>query len=153
MHIIGEEEEPLHQRFFPELSGCWESLNNWLRVWLLQASDEVLQLGAHPTQLEANYYLRIQGHGGFGIGNYCLGFQLMYYFTMLLIISRLPVLKKAVAIFTGILIIQALNIARISGLVWVDAYKPELLFLSHDYIFNLMVFGILLLFYWKLTSK
>ena len=152
-YLIGEEKEPVDQRIFPALSAQWESVNNWLRILLLEASDFLLQSAGHKTQLIENYILRIEGYGGIGLGNYCLGFQLMYYFTMIVLVSGFSFRKKAVGIISGILALQFLNILRISGLVWIDAFAPRLKFISHDYIFNIAVFGLLLLFYWKLLKR
>ena len=152
-YIIGEESKPIHERFLPALSFQWESLNDWLRGILLNSSNRLLHMTGYQTHLESNYILRIEGSGGIALGNYCLGFQLMYYFAMLVLISALSPKKKVFGIATGIVIIPLLNIFRITGLVWIDSFAPRLRFISHDYIFNIIVFGMLLLFYWWLLNK
>ena len=153
IYIIGEEKDPIDQRFFPELSIYWESLNDWLRVLILEVSNFILQIAGHKTHLEWNYVLRIDGYGGIALGNYCLGFQLMYYFTMLVLVTGFSLGKAVFGIVSGIAIIQILNVVRITGLVWIDAFMHQLMFISHDYIFNIVVLGILLLFYWKLVNR
>ncbi len=150
--FIGEESVPLNQRYSPLLSGWWEQLNDLLRIVILVPSELLLNILGYQTELVNDYVLRVQGYGGIALGNYCLGFQLMYYYVMLMVISGITVKKKIFGIITGLFIVQVLNIFRVAGLNLIDVHAKHLMWISHDYIFNFIVFGILLLFYYKLLK-
>jgi len=151
--VIGEERIPLEERYFPALSAPWETLNDWLRALLLHSSNGILHLFGYETDLFRNYVLRVHGYGGIALGNYCLGFQLMYYFSMLMLISKLSPAKKGIAIIAGVFLIQGLNIFRITALVLIDVHAHRFMFLSHDYLFNALVAVVLLLFYRKMLQQ
>lgn len=89
---------------------------------------------------------------GVTVGYYCLGIQLMYYFAMLVFISPFSAKFKAIGIVSGIAITMVLNFIRIVSLVLIGYYAPKLLFIAHDHIFNIMVFGTLLLFLYRLNQ-
>ncbi len=152
-HIVGEESVPLEQRMFPALSAHWENLNDWLRIILLSCTEKLLHLLGYKTDFVDNYVVRVKGYGGIALGNYCLGFQLMYYFAMLVVISGFPILKKVIVATMGILLVQGLNIFRLTGLNIIDVHLHDWMFISHDYIFNIVVFGILLLFYYLMLRR
>lgn len=151
--LIGEESVPLHERHIPAISAPWEALNDWLRTTLLHISNGILHLLGYETQLVNNYILRIAGYGGISLGNYCLGFQLMYYFSMLFLISEMTWSKRVFGVVVGILLIQALNVMRITGLILIDVHAHNLLFLSHDYLFSAIVAVVLLFFYWWMLKE
>jgi exosortase/archaeosortase family protein len=150
--FIGEESHPIEQRYAPVVSQYWENFNDYYRTFLLVSSEIVLNMMQYKTTLINNYVLKINGYNGIGLGNYCLGFQLMYYFSMLIAVSELSVRTKVFGIITGIVATTILNILRISGLNLMTVYAPNWMFLSHDYIFNFIVFGVLMLFYYKLVN-
>ncbi|GIV34048.1 MAG: hypothetical protein KatS3mg031_1583 [Chitinophagales bacterium] len=155
--IAGEESTPVEDRMFPAFSAYWEQLNDWLRIVILHAANWLLHMLGYETVLEHNYVLRVLGHRGIALGNYCLGFQLMYYFIMLVMISDLSWPIKVFASITGVVLIQVMNILRVAGLNLIDVhYNQYMVTLSHDYIFNFLVFGLLLLFYYwllKMSSR
>ena len=150
--IMGEESEPLDQRMFPALSAIWESLNDALRITLLSISRSILTVLGYRADVFNDYTLMVHGHPGISVGNYCLGFQLMYYFAMLFLVSGLPRKKMWFGVITGILLIQLLNILRLVGLSLIDVHAPQLMFVSHDYLFSAFVFIVLILFYYKLVK-
>jgi exosortase/archaeosortase family protein len=143
---------PLEERYVPALSAIWEQINDHYRTVLLLASEKLLNILGYETILINNYVLKIIGYKGIAVGNYCLGFQLIYYFSMLVIISEISIAHKAIGILIGFVITSILNIIRITLLNLMTVYAPEWMFLSHDYIFNFIVFGILMLYYYKLIS-
>jgi exosortase/archaeosortase family protein len=150
--VLGEEKVPIQQRLVPPLSRLWEALNDSVRVVLLNVSEWVLHLMGYKT-FNDGYVFGTEGYGGVALGNYCIGFQLMYYFTFLVAISDMSGKRKAFGLISGLLIIQTLNIIRLVGLNFLIMYKPEWIALSHDYIFTITVLGIMLIYYYYLINR
>lgn len=149
--ILGQEYIPINQRKIPILSYYWELLNTHVANFLIKQNSSILTLFGYKNYI----YQRISwidGYGGVAVGNYCLGFQLMYYFVMLMIVSEASLKIKFIGAFTGVVIIQTLNILRIVGLNLITVYAPDLMILSHDLLFNIIVFGILIIFYYFLLK-
>ncbi|MDZ4845704.1 MAG: exosortase/archaeosortase family protein [Chitinophagales bacterium] len=151
--LIGEESVAISERHVPALSAPWEVLNDWLRATLLHISDGILHLLGYETQMVNEYILRIAGYGGISLGNYCLGFQLMYYFSLLFLVAQIAWSKRIAGVVIGILLIQTLNVFRIIGLILIDVHAHDFMFLSHDYLFNIVVAAALLLFYWWMLRE
>ena len=150
-HIMGEEKVHLQDRMFPSISAIWEQFNNGLRFILLHATSLIFIVLGYQTNLIDNYTVLVNGLGGVSIGNYCLGIQLGFYFSALIIAYPGGKWKRKLAfIFIGILCINLLNISRFIGLIYISAYKPELLDLAHEYIFNYTIyaFAIFMLYIW-----
>lgn len=150
--ILGTESTPISERMFPPLSIAWEQLNNGLRHGLIAIASAVLGLMGF-TVYDNGYTMGIPGYMTLSIGNYCLGFQLMFYFTALIVISEMNWKTKLLAIITGLIIIQLLNLIRIVGLNLLVVYHPDWTALSHDYLFNILVLGVILSYYYYLTKK
>lgn len=151
--LIGEESVPINKRHVPALSAPWETLNDGLRSVLLHLSDGILHVLGYETQMVNEYILRVAGYGGISLGNYCLGFQLMYYFTMLFLIADMAWSRRIAGVVIGILLIQMLNVLRITGLILIDVHAHHLMFLSHDYLFSAIVAVVLLFFYWWMVKE
>ena len=147
--VIGEEAHPLESRMFPAISAVWEDFNDFYRTVLLQSTEMVLKVMNYETTLSNNYKLKINGYGGVAVGNYCLGFQLMYYFSMLVLVAEMSKTRKTFGIVAGLIIVFVLNVMRIAGLNLMSVYCPSLLAFTHDYVFNFGVFGVLLILYNK----
>ncbi len=152
LFVLGVESQPLNERFFPWVSTEWEYLNNEVRWIVLDGAEVVLNRFGYTTE-NSGYLLNIKDNQGIALGNYCLGFQLMYYFIMLVIISPFGSIKKIIASVSGIAITIFLNIFRIAALCWLVVYKPSLMAISHDYIFNVAVLGVLMVFYFFLVRN
>lgn len=152
IHIIGEQSHPLDKRYFPTLSIIWEDFNLKLIRFLATQSEAILKLLGQEAY-SFGRIVWIEGTSGVGIGNYCIGMQLMYYFSMLIIISDLSLKNKLIALPIGVFITQTLNIIRIVALALVVAYVPSLTVLFHDHIFNVIVFGTLITYYYFLTKS
>ncbi len=150
--ILGEESVPLDDRMFPALSAQWEA-------WNLQIASFIIEQGAALLKLlgyEAYAWQRtawIRNTGGVVMGNYCIGIQLMYYYVMLLLVAPLRIYKKIGGMVTGIIVTFLLNIARVSGLCLVALYIPKYMFIAHDHVFNIIVFGALIGIYYLLTKS
>ena len=146
IYLLGEESLPLKERMFPAISAPWEFMNQTIREMVINGAELLLNLFGYETE-NTGYILRIKGNGGVSVGNYCLGIHLMYYFIMLLLISKISWMKKLIGSVTGILITNVLNVFRIAIFNVVKVSAPYFLPVMHDYIFNAIVLGALFVFY------
>ena len=152
IYIIGEEKIPLDKRFFPVISAVWDNFNLNIVKFLVSQTESILNLIGY-TSYSHERLVWIEGYNGIAIGNYCIGMQLMYYFAMLVVVSEISFKNKLIAVPVGILITQTLNIFRLVGLSLVTVYLPNMIFLFHDHIFNIIVFGTLISYYYLLTKN
>lgn len=150
--FIGYEAKPIEDRLWPWLSIQWENLNDLFRIGLLKSGRWFLDVLGYDSLIYGKYILYIKGYPGVGVGNYCIGFQLMVLYTALIISTAIPLKVKLVAIPFGLLVIQILNVLRIVGIALVLIYFPDYVFMSHDYIFNLIVLGVIIFMYYKILS-
>jgi exosortase/archaeosortase family protein len=151
--VLGEESLPITERLFPQISGYWESFNLLLVRFIVEQSANVLNLIGYESYTYHRMVWVVDANG-IVIGNYCIGIQLIYYYTLLLFVTPMSGIKKAIAIPVGVIITFILNIIRISSLCLVALYAPHYLNLAHDHIFNIVVFGTLLGFYfWLIKEK
>ena len=153
IYILGKEETPLNERIFPLISKYWEYLNNLVRLFDLKFGELVLKILNYDVLLYSQHTIYIKGHYGIMWGNYCIGFQLSYYFTMLVLIAPLKLNIKLTSIIAGFLLLRLLNNFRMVGMNLISYYIPEYLELSHHYLFNVIVLIILLLFYYYLITN
>lgn len=151
--IVGKEDWPLETRLWPWFSSLWEHFNDAVRIFvltickfLLTAIGENAHIGTHidGARILPNYTCYIEGFGGVALGNYCLGFQLIYYFCGLIFIAPLSSKTRWIAIPLSLIGVQLLNAFRVAGLVYIDAYRQDMLYFAHDYGYNALVMGILL---------
>jgi exosortase/archaeosortase family protein len=149
--ILAEQHVPLNDRVFPTISAYWEAFNLSLVHFITGKSCTVLKWMGYETYTH-HRTIWIINTNGLAIGNYCLGIQLMYYYIMLLLITPMSKLKKVIAIPCGIIITFFLNILRIISLCLVSLYAPQYMHLAHDHVFNIIVFGTLMGFYYYLIK-
>jgi exosortase/archaeosortase family protein len=151
INLLGQEYVPINERKIPILSAKWEYLNDLLADFLIQQNSSILNILGYKNYVSGRISW-IEGYGGVAVGNYCLGFQLMYYFIMLMMVSEVNWQKKLIGVFLGVITTQLLNIVRIIGLNLITVYAPDLMFLSHDLFFNILVFGVLISFYYYIVK-
>lgn len=144
--IVGKEEWDKNLMPWPWLGVQWEKFNDVVRIGLLKSSSWLLDVLGFEAGLRNNYICYIDGYGGVSVGNYCLGMQLIYYYIGLLIISPISFRLKLLAIPVALAINHLLNTFRITALNIMTVHLPEYVDVSHHYLFNALVFGLLLLF-------
>lgn len=150
LYILGEQQVPLTDRLFPSISAVWEDMNLALVNFIIHTGRLILDwIGYNAYAMERTLWINYVP--GVTVGNYCLGIQLMYYFALLVLVSPLTWRAKLLGALAGIVITMLLNIVRVTGLVLVSYHAPEYMFLAHDHLFNILVFGTLLLFFYYLT--
>ncbi len=151
-YVLGEEKTPLDERLIPGLSAVWEQFNLLVVKMLLLVSEFLLKAMGYASHITERS-IWIEDVHAVGVGNYCLGFQLIYYNTMLIVISAVSVKRKLFFTILGIAITQMLNVVRITGLSVLALKKPEWIPFFHDHVFNLLVFGIMIFLYWKFVAN
>ena len=152
IYVLGVESKPINERLVPTLSIEWEYLNNEVRWMVLDGAEWVLNHSGYATD-DNGYLLNIKTKTAIGLGNYCLGFQMMYYFIMLVLIAPFGWTKKVGSVMAGIAFTILLNIFRVAALCWIVAFTPDYMAISHDYIFNAVVLSALLVFYYYLVQR
>ncbi len=150
--ILGEESVPLHERMFPALSAQWEAWNLQIASFIIERSAALLKLFGYEAYASQRIAW-IKDTSGVIMGNYCIGIQLMYYYVLLLLVSPMRIYKKTGGMITGIVVTFLLNIARVAGLCLVALYIPQYMFIAHDHVFNIIVFGTLIGIYYLLTKN
>jgi len=150
--LLGEQKTPIHERYFPVLSSLWEGLYEVAAQFILWGSKTLL-VGLGHVVHTYDRTLWIESANGVIIGNYCIGFQLIYYFAGIVAITSMPIARKVFGALMGIVIVFVLNFARIAGLAVISLRAPKYLFLAHDHLFNILVFGTMLLFFYFLVKK
>jgi exosortase/archaeosortase family protein len=150
--ILGEQSVPLDERMFPAISASWEAWNFNLVRFIIEQSNNVLRFMGYESYTH-NRMVWIVGANGIDVGNYCIGIQLMYYYIMLLLVTPMSMTKRLIGIPVGIAITFLLNIVRVSGLALVALYIPQYMFIAHDHVFNIIVFGTLIGFYYLLIKE
>ncbi len=151
--IMGDQHEPFSQRHIPFISFYWETLNQGVRTLDIYSAEFILNLFGYETQNWNYYYFSIQGKGSLRVGNYCLGFQLWYYFFGLILISHIQFWPKIISALLTFLVVQILNILRLFGMALMTEYAPDYLHLTHDYVFNISVLICLFYIYTVLNKK
>ena len=151
--ILGEQYKPFDDRLWPFLSYHWESLNQFVRMIDIRSSTLCLNLIGFETYNWYDHYYAVKNYASLRVGNYCLGFQLWYYFVGLIIISRISLDIRFVALVLSFAFIQVLNIARLIALALVSVYFPDYVHIGHDYVFNILVLAVLFWVYVKLNQR
>lgn len=149
--VLGEESTPIETLMFPQLTEAWRAFNLNLVYFLLDISRDLLWSLDYLVYTE-HRSIWIENVPGVGVGNYCLGLQLIYYIVCLILISSMSFFMKMLGIGLSVVITFLLNIGRISVLTLISYHLPDYLFLAHDHIFNIIVFGTLIAMYWGLMK-
>jgi exosortase family protein XrtF len=93
--------------------------------------------------------------GKISIDNNCLGLDMMYLFSSMIIAfpSKIKYTKKLTYILIGSLIIHIVNIIRIVCLILTLIYIPQYIKINHHIIFNLIICGIIFLMWVRWIAK
>lgn len=151
--ILGEQHKTFDDRLWPFLSFQWEQINQFVRAIDIRSSTFLLNVIGFETINWHDYYFAIKNHVSLRVGNYCLGFQLWYYFIGLIFISRISLSIRLISIILSFAFIQILNIARLIALALVSVYFPDYVHIGHDYVFNILVLAVLFWVYVKLNQR
>lgn len=138
------------------LFDIYYNVSIWCINGLLFFSDHLLALLGYSTELiEVTRIVKIQGTSGVTVGEPCIGFDIMALFSGLILSTNYTLKKKFNYVVVALLIINSLNILRISALAVLVQFDPYLWELNHKFIFTIVVYLVMFSF-WRVflnTSK
>lgn len=124
------------------------------REFLLQSSAMLLALFSYDTYVEGYFFGIVNGRGVKLVYG-CLGIEVLAAHTALVAAYPAALTKKIKYLIGGLIMINLLNILRISGLTLAYHLHKERLFdfiNQHD-LFNLIVFALVLVLYFFYVKK
>ena len=132
----------------------WGVLDRWLIDRLTNNAGSLLQVFGYELLPEpsgdTNRYIGVQGGNFLWIGDRCDGLSVMVVFAMFLLAFPGPWRHKPWFALLGILSIHFINVLRVAALCIVVTIDYELLNFQHDFTFQVIVYGwvLLLWFFW-----
>lgn len=148
--FLGEEAQPIDERYWPWLSLQWERFNDLIKSNLIFFSREFLELFNYDV-ITSGSMVKVRGYGGVDIGNYCLALELVILFIALVVSYPAPLKHKLWFVPFGVLAIHGINIVRVVTLNMMTIYSPEYADFNHHFTFRVVVFlFILIMYYWFL---
>tara|TARA_B100000809_G_C15134252_1_gene529871 strand:- start:3482 stop:4054 length:573 start_codon:yes stop_codon:yes gene_type:complete len=91
--------------------------------------------------IEAERIVRLVNSGGVTVSTPCVGIEMLYVFTVLIISYPSAWKKKVWFIPLGLICIHVINVLRITTLTLVSFYAPEQLDFNHKYVFVIVVYS------------
>ncbi len=124
-----------------------------LRDLLIETSAAILRLCGFKIRTSP-FILHINGYGGVILVYSCLGYALMGTLTAFAISwPGKKLLDRVIFILIGIIIIQALNVARFIGISLLARRVSNLRTIDHHTIFNAIVYLVLVAFTYFWTKE
>lgn len=153
MWVLGEQSTSIEERVFPMISFYWERLNSFMANILVALTSAFLEtLGYAVTHSNRN--IAILDSSGVGVGNYCLGLEMMYlYLSLIFFTPSIPLIRKLIFFIGGLLLIQLVNVMRMGVLAILVAHNSSWTDFNHYFTFRLVVFGVILLLYTSMLGK
>ena len=102
--------------------------------------------------IESTRIVKIIGTSGVTVGEPCVGFDIMALFVGLILSAAMNIKKKLAYIALAIIIINGLNVLRISALAVLVQFDPYLWELNHKFIFTIIVYLVMFSFWRKLLN-
>jgi exosortase/archaeosortase family protein len=126
---------------------------NYWRTFTIESTGNLLELLGY-TVIESNFSLRVLQHSGFKLIYSCMGYGMMSLLAAFVLSYPSPLLKKAILLLTGLILIQGLNILRLMFLSLAEN-TTTLAFSYHHLIYNTCIYFILLtlIYVWTRISK
>lgn len=122
----------------------------WINI-LLVCSDFFLGTIGYSTEvIESTRIVKVSGTSGVTVGEPCIGFDIMALFVGLIVSVTMRVRKKILFIGLALIIINGLNVLRISALAVLVQFDPYLWELNHKFIFTIVVYLVMFSFWQKL---
>ena len=124
----------------------------WLRHLLLNNTKAILEILGYKPYLYG-WVVGADG-GGIVIETPCLGINVCFVFITLIIAfpSKIKWFLKAFYIIIGVLLIQAFNLARMVGMVFVVKNKYHLPIEHHD-LFNIIIYLLVIILFYYYVNK
>lgn len=131
----------------------WGVLDHWLIDRLTGHAGILLRILDYellPEPGGTDRYIGVQGGSLLWIGDRCDGLSVMVVFMLFILAFPGPGKHKTWFMLAGTLIIHAINALRVAALCIVATIDYELFNFQHDYTFQVIVYGcvVLLWFFW-----
>ena len=130
----------------------WGALDGWLIDRLTDHSGTALHLLGYELLPEpagdSSRYIGVQGGTFLWIGDRCDGLSVMVVFALFIAAFPGPWKHKPWFALLGVLLIHAMNVLRVVALCYVVTIDYELLNFQHDYTFQVVVYGCVLLLWY-----
>ena len=130
----------------------WGGLDRWLIDKLTAHSGAVLRILGYDLLAEPagdnSRYIGVQGGSFLWIGDRCDGLSVMIVFALFILAFPGPWKNKPWFALLGMLTIHFINVLRVVALCIVVTIDYELLNFQHDYTFQVMVYGCVLLLWY-----
>jgi exosortase family protein XrtF len=132
----------------------WGVLDHWLIDRLAQHAGWILTAFGYTLlpdlDIDTNRYLGVQGGTTLWIGDRCDGLSVMVVFMLFIAAFPGPWKHKPWFMLAGTLVIHVVNAVRVAALCVVATVDYELFNFQHDYTFQVVVYGcvVLLWFLW-----
>lgn len=134
----------------------WGVPDRWLIGQLTDHAGGLLRVLGYELLPEpagdTNRYIGVQGGSFLWIGDRCDGLSVMVVFALFILAFPGPWKHKSWFILLGTAVIHAINVLRVVALCIVVTIDYELLNFQHDYTFQVVVYGVVLLL-WYLWVK
>lgn len=128
------------------------AMHNWVILQLLEVCQWWLRLFYSDVSFKG-FDLYIHGHDCVHVGIPCNGIDVMGVFACLILAFRATWLQRIAMIFSGVVLVFTLNVLRISSLAMLAINHHKLFDINHKYVFNFVLYGILLLIFSVWSSK
>lgn len=121
----------------------------WWINGLLTISDILLKSIGYSTEvIESTRIVKIIGTSGVTVGEPCIGFDIMALFIGLILSLQLSFRSTIQFILIVLLMINTLNVLRISALAVLVQYDPYLWEINHKFIFTFTIY-VIMFFTWR----
>ena len=127
-------------------------IHNWTINNLLYASKWILNW-FYPNIIVHNFNIYINHRNCVHVGIPCNGIDAMGVFACLILAYRAQWFHKLWMILTGVTIIFTLNTIRVAALAAIIIENKKVFDINHKYIFNFILYGILLILFSLWSSK
>ena len=116
---------------------------NYIRAWRtgsIASTKSLLQFLGYQV-IHTDTSLKVLNHAGFHLIYSCLGYGVMSYFAAFVIAFPKPLLSKIIFLSIGLVVIQVLNILRLTCIAIYWKNNEVLFGLDHHMIFNYLLYG------------
>jgi exosortase family protein XrtF len=130
----------------------WGAVDRWLIDRLTDHAGGVLRVLGYDLLPEPagdnSRYIGVQGGSFLWIGDRCDGLSVMVVFALFIAAFPGPWKHKPWFIALGVLAVHLTNVLRVAALCIVVTIDYELLNFQHDYTFQVIVYGVVLLLWY-----
>lgn len=132
----------------PELNAARNAFN----LWLGELNVELLGIIAHTFKEEhvqkVGIVIYLEGTRGLAIEDHCLAIPATVIFSLLILLFPGPLRQKCWFLPVGVLLVQASNLFRLAGLMFLQRYSNEAFYaFNHSYTYVFITYGLIFLLF------